>query len=79
MCKTYNDWLPLAHPYLGTWLETQACALTGNQTGNLLVLRVMTPNTLSYISQGPMLISDSKNPLPLRNHFSFSIPTFFGL
>ena len=24
------DWLPLAHPQLGTWPATQACALTGN-------------------------------------------------
>ena len=25
--------LPLEHPLLGTWPITQACALTGNQTG----------------------------------------------
>ena len=37
MCERYIDWLPLAHPQLGTWLATQACALTGNQTDKPLV------------------------------------------
>ena len=30
-------WLPLGYPLLGTWPTTQACALTGNQTGDPLV------------------------------------------
>ena len=29
-----NVWLPLERPLLGTWPATQACALTGNQTGD---------------------------------------------
>ena len=38
-------------PPLGTWPATQACALTGNQTSNLLVCRpVLSP--LSLTSQG---------------------------
>ena len=28
--RNVNVWLPLVHPLLGTWLTTQACALTGN-------------------------------------------------
>ena len=36
---------------LGTWPATQACALTGNQTGDPLVLRTML-NPLSHTSQG---------------------------
>ena len=28
--RNINVWLPLAHPLLGTWSTTQACALTGN-------------------------------------------------
>ena len=44
-------WLPLAHPLLGTWLATQACALIGNQTSDLLVRRPGL-NPLSHISQG---------------------------
>ena len=28
MCERYIDWLSLAHPQLGTWPTTQACALT---------------------------------------------------
>ena len=32
--RNIDMWLPLAHPQLGTWPTAQACALTGNQTGN---------------------------------------------
>ena len=28
--RNINVWLPLAHPPLGTWPATQACALSGN-------------------------------------------------
>ena len=45
-----NVWLPLAHPLLGTWPTTQACALTGNQTSDLLVCRPAL-NPLSHTSQ----------------------------
>ena len=43
--------MPLAHRQLGTWPETQACALTGNRTGELSV-RMLALNPLSYTSQG---------------------------
>ena len=33
--RNINVWLPLACPQLGTWPTTQACALTGNRTGDL--------------------------------------------
>ena len=46
-------WLLLAHPLLGTWPITQACTLTGNQTGDPLVHRP-TLNPLSHTSQGTM-------------------------
>ena len=36
--RNTNVWLPLAQPLLGTWPATQTCTLTGNQTGNSLVL-----------------------------------------
>ena len=43
-------WLPVMCPHLGTWPATQACALTGNRTGNPLVCRpVLSP--LSYTMQ----------------------------
>ena len=32
-----NVWLALLRPPLGNWSTTQACALTGNSTGNPLV------------------------------------------
>ena len=41
-------------PPLGTWPATQACALTGNQTGDTLVHRP-APNPLSHTSQGYLL------------------------
>ena len=31
--ESINVWLPRTHPQLGIWPATQACALTGNQTG----------------------------------------------
>ena len=43
--------LPLTCPLLGTWPVTQACALTGNRTGHLLVRRPeLSP--LSHTSEG---------------------------
>ena len=44
-----NVWLPCACPLLGTWPTTQACALTGNRTGDPLVLRLAL-NSLSHTS-----------------------------
>ena len=35
--RNINVWLPLARPSLGSWPATQACALTRNQTSDLLV------------------------------------------
>ena len=35
--RNINVWLPLVQSQLGTWSTTQACALTGNQTGYSLV------------------------------------------
>ena len=42
--KEKHRGLPLTHPQLGTWLTAQACALTGNQTSDVLVHRpVLSP------------------------------------
>ena len=49
------DWLPLAHPQLGIWPATQACAPTGNRTGDLLVHRLVL-NPLSHTSQSCIFI-----------------------
>ena len=43
--------LPLTHPQPRTWPATQACALTGNGTSDLLVCG-MKPNPLNHTSQG---------------------------
>ena len=48
--KNVNVWLPFAQPPLGTWPVTQACALTGNWTGEPLVCRLVL-NPLSHTSQ----------------------------
>ena len=37
MCERNISWLPLMCPQPGTWLTTQACALTGTGTGDLSV------------------------------------------
>ena len=38
--RNISVWLPLLCPQLGPWPETQACGLTGNQTGDPLVHRL---------------------------------------
>ena len=54
--RNINVWLPLMCPLLGTWPTTQACAMTGNQTGDPLVHRPAV-NPLSYASQGEHIAS----------------------
>ena len=49
--RNINVWLPLTCPLLGTWPTTQACALTGNRTGDPLVHGLVF-NPLSHTSQG---------------------------
>ena len=54
MDRNIKVWLPLPCPLLGTWPATQACTLTGNQTGNPLVHRLAL-NPLSHTSKGLLL------------------------
>ena len=49
--RNINVRLPLMCPLLGTWPATQACALTGNRTGDPLVCRLPL-KPLSHTSQG---------------------------
>ena len=52
--RKINVRLPLTCPPLGTWTATQACAPTGNRTGDPLVRRpALSP--LSHTSQGQLL------------------------
>ena len=67
--RNINVWLPLTRPLLGTWPTTQACALTGNWTGNSLI-------------RGPVL---NQWATPARaqfyyliSHIYFFIAFFFG-
>ena len=53
--RNISVWLPLTLPLLGTWPTTQACALTGNQTCDLLVCRLVL-NPLSHTSQGSHIL-----------------------
>ena len=65
MCERYINRLSLAHSQLGTWPTTQACSLTGNQTGDLLVCR-LAHNPRSHTSQGLSYHSFLKRPLERR-------------
>ena len=49
--RNINGWLPLVHPLLGTWPATQACALTGNWTGDPLVRR---PSSIHWATPARM-------------------------
>ena len=65
--RNINAWLPLMHPPLGTWPVTQACALTGNRTGDLSIGRPVF-NPLNHISQGTLsflwISHESSRPVP---------------
>ena len=52
--RNINVWLPLTHSLLRTWPATQACALTGNPSGDPLVRRVAL-NPQSHTSQGTFI------------------------
>ena len=59
MCEGYIDWLPLTHPQLGTRPTSQACALTGNRTSDISVLRLalkLAFSPLCNTSQSPLFI-----------------------
>ena len=49
--ETVIDRSPLIHPQPGAWPTAQACALTGNQTGDLWVCEMMH-NPPGHTSQG---------------------------
>ena len=66
--RNINVWLPLTHPPLrGTWPTTQACALTGNQTSDPFVRRLVL-NLLSCTSQGVFLDVKSLSFVKLLKH-----------
>ena len=47
--------LPLVHPPPGTWLATQACALTGNRTRDALIHRPAI-NALSHTARAQLCL-----------------------
>ena len=49
-------WLLLASPHRGTWPAPQACALTGNRTGDPLVCRLAL-SPLSHTSQDTVMLN----------------------
>ena len=57
--RNINVWWPLACLLPGTWPATQACAQTGNPTGDPLVHRPVL-NPLSYTSWGQYLAFNRK-------------------
>ena len=59
--RNINVWLSLTRPLLGTWPETQARALTGNQTGDPVIRRPAF-NPLSHINQGRHLFLIALEP-----------------
>ena len=83
--KKINVWLPHTRPLLGTWLTTQACALTGNRTSNPLVHRPVL-NPLLHTSQVILIflllfsyscphIPPLLSPALLTPHLPHSIPS----
>ena len=57
VCERCIDQLLLIRPQMRTWPTTQACALIGNQTSDLLVCRpALKP--LSHTSQGSFIFME---------------------
>ena len=81
--RNMNVWLLLVCPPLGTWPATQACAPTGNQTGDPMVHRLAL-NPLSHTSQGEERILKASREketvtykgVPIRLSADFSKETF---
>ena len=67
--RNINVWLPLTHPPLGTWPETQACVLTGNRTGDPLVRRL----ALSPVSHTIMFLRFSHVVVAIHTSFLFTV------
>ena len=81
--RNINAWLPLTHPLLGTWPETQACTLTGNWTSDPLVRRPGL-NLLSHTSQSilftyNLFYMQISVDQPNSNFFSLNGKTIFHL
>ena len=72
MERNINVWFPVTDPLLGIWPATQACALTENWTGDLLVHRLAL-NPLSQTSQETFSYFYSK----WRN-LTFLVCPFYG-
>ena len=78
MRETNITWLPITFPQSGTWPATQACALTGNQTYDLLLFRTM-PNVLSHPGEDPTNSFSYINTVILLGCFLWEVDTKTGL
>ena len=78
--RNINMWLPLMCPLLGTWPATQACALTGNRTGDPLLCRLAL-NPLSHTSHDCSFLLLSSIPLVYIPPFVYTLINWwtFGL
>ena len=75
-----DTWLPLICSQLQTWPTTQACALTGNWTGDLSIRRPAL-NPLSHTSQGEDGFFDThfkrgSSGFPNQQNLFWPIPPF---
>ena len=77
-----NMWMPLTYPQLGAWPETQACALTGNWTSNLMV-HMPVLNLLSHTSRDYLFLTNCLTNILLKfsecSQYSSTLPYCFIL
>ena len=71
MCERNTDWLLLAY-----CPAAQACVLTGNQTSNLLIHRLVL-NPLRHTSQGIMLMLNYLEPVRFFWFYNLACVFFF--
>ena len=78
--RNSSVWLPFVCPLLGTWSSTQACALTGNRTGNISAHR-LAPKSLSHTSQGSFHLLQTSLPVSTAVHshlFNDNLPLLYS-
>ena len=66
--RNINVWVPFMHPLLGTWPTTQACALTRNQTCDLLVHSLTRPTEPHQPGPSDSLSASYSADVPILEH-----------
>ena len=71
--RNINVWLPLMCPQLGTWPATQACALTGNRTGDPWCCRLCRTESAWFVAADENKGTDYSGPMEEKGRYRYSL------